>query len=74
MVKAGALAATYSEIEDINTQVTEMAVRYAATGQLPGPQFPRYFRTIVNEPIARALGVRVDDTVRHFSRRPGTGP
>jgi hypothetical protein len=70
MVKAGALATTYSEIEDINTQVAEIAAQYAATGQLPGPQFPRYFRTIVNEPIARALGLRIDDKVRQFSRRP----
>ena len=70
MVKAGALATTYSEIEDINAQVAAMAEQYVATGQLPGPQFPRYFRTIVNEPIARALGIKVDDRVRQFSRQP----
>jgi hypothetical protein len=69
MVKAGALAATYSEIGDVNAQVAEMVAQYIATGQLPGPQFPRYFRTIVNEPIARSLGLKVDDSVRQFSRR-----
>jgi hypothetical protein len=71
LVKAGALAATYSEIEDINRQVVEIVQHYVATGQLPGPQFPRYFRTIVNEPIARSLGIQVDDKVRRFTRRPG---
>lgn len=70
MVKAGALASTYSDIADINTQVAEMAAHYVASGELPGPQFPRYFRTIVNEPIARSLGLVVDDKVRQFSRRP----
>jgi hypothetical protein len=73
MVKAGALATTYSEIEDINAQVAEMTAQYVATGELPGPQFPRYFRTIVNEPIARSLGIKVDDKVRKFSRQPLVG-
>ncbi|MGH8855992.1 MAG: hypothetical protein ACREWI_17150, partial [Telluria sp.] len=47
MVKVGALATTYSEIEDINTQVAEIAAAFVVTGELPPPQFPRYFRTLV---------------------------
>ena len=70
MVKAGALASTYSEIEDINAQVAEMAASYVASGVLPPPQFPRYFRTIVNEGVARSLDVHVSDEVRNFAR-PG---
>ncbi|MGZ5201536.1 MAG: hypothetical protein ACXWC4_17370 [Telluria sp.] len=68
MVKAGALASTYSEIEDIDAQVAEMAASYVATGVLPPPQFPRYFRTVVNEGVAKSLDVRVSDEVRHFAR------
>jgi hypothetical protein len=68
MVKAGALATTYSEIEDINAQVAEMASSYVASGVLPPPQFPRYFRTAVNEGVARSLDVKVSDEVRHFAR------
>jgi hypothetical protein len=68
MVKAGALATTYSDIEDINAQVAEMAANYVATGVLPPPQFPRYFRTAVNEGVAKSLDVRVTDEVRHFAR------
>lgn len=70
MVKAGALGTTYSDVEDINTQVAEIAAAYVAGGQLPAPQFPRYFRTIVNEGVAKSLDVTVDDAARHFARRP----
>jgi hypothetical protein len=68
MVKAGALATTYSEIEDVNAQVAEVAASFVATGQLQPPQFPRYFRTIVNEGVARSLDVSVDDSARQFAR------
>ncbi|MES2298695.1 MAG: hypothetical protein V4582_16750 [Pseudomonadota bacterium] len=70
MVKAGALASTYSEIDDINTQVGEIAAAYAATGELTPPQFPRYFNTVINEGVARSLRVPVDSAARHFARRP----
>ncbi|ALK95319.1 hypothetical protein AB595_26580 [Massilia sp. WF1] len=69
MVKAGALATTYSEIEDIDAQVAEIAGAYVAGGELAPPQFPRYFRTIVNEGVARSLDLTVGDEVRSFSRR-----
>lgn len=68
MVKAGALATTYSEVEDINAQVNEMAASYVTGGELAAPQFPRYFRTIVNEGVARSLDVEVPETVRNFAR------
>lgn len=70
MVKAGALASTYSEIEDINAQVAEMAAAFVASGELERPQFPRYFSTIVNDGVARSLDVTVDDDARNFARRP----
>ena len=70
MVKAGALASTYSDIEDINAQVAEVAATYLASGVLAPPQFPRYFRTIINEAVARSLNVSADSAVRAFARRP----
>jgi ABC-type uncharacterized transport system substrate-binding protein len=70
MVKAGALATTYSEIEDIDAQVAEIASAYVAGGELAPPQFPRYFRTIVNEGVARSLDLTVGDEVRNFARLP----
>ena len=71
MVKVGALATTYSDIEDIDAQVAEIASAYVAGGELAPPQFPRYFRTIVNEGVARSLDLVVGDEVRNFARRPG---
>jgi len=68
MVKVGALASTYSEIEDINAQVAEMAARFVASGELPAPQFPRYFRTAINEGVARSLDIAVSDEARRFAR------
>ena len=68
MVKVGALASTYSEIEDINAQVAEMAAAFVATGELPPPQFPHYFRTAINEGVARSLDVAVSDEARRFAR------
>lgn len=71
MVSSGALATTYSTPEDINLQVAEALRQYAATGELGPPQFPRYFRTAVNEGLARSLRVPVSDAARRFARRPG---
>ena len=57
MVKAGALASTWSSIEDINAQVADMAATFVASGELAPPQFPRYFSTIVNLGVARSLDI-----------------
>ena len=70
LVKAGALASTYSEIEDINAQVDELIADYEASGKLAEPQFPKYFSTIVNEDVARSLNIVVDDSIKKFSRKP----
>ena len=70
MVKAGALATTYSEVEDIDAQVAEIAHAFASTGDLPAPQFPRYFATIVNDGVARSLDLEVSAAARAFARRP----
>jgi ABC-type uncharacterized transport system substrate-binding protein len=74
MVKAGALASTYSGIEDINAQVAEMAAAFVASGELGPPQFPRYFSTIVNEGVARSLDIEVGDAARKFAHRPPARP
>jgi hypothetical protein len=74
MVKAGALATTYSDIEDIDAQVAEIAASYVAGGELPAPQFPRYFRTAVNEGVAGSLEVSLSDAVRRFARPAPAAP
>jgi ABC-type uncharacterized transport system substrate-binding protein len=70
MVRAGALATTYSNIEHINAQVADMAADFVNTGELAPPQFPRYFRTAINEGLARSLQVSVTEEAKKFGREP----
>jgi ABC-type uncharacterized transport system substrate-binding protein len=72
MVNAGALATTFSRIEDIASQVSEMLGELAASGPLPPEQFPKYFSAAINESVARSLNLVVDDRVKRLSNeRPG---
>lgn len=71
VVKAGALASTFSGINDIVAQVDEMLGEYDSTGILPEPQFPKFFDTIVNDDVARSLNIVISEQVPNFSREPG---
>ena len=72
MVRAGALATTYSDIEHINAHVADVAHDFVLTGDLGAPQFPRYFRTVINEGVARSLQVTMSEEARKFGREPVT--
>lgn len=71
LVKAGALATTYSSIEDILAQGSELLSEYVSSSRLPEPQFPKYFSVSVNDSVARSLNLVIDDTVRRLARKPG---
>jgi hypothetical protein len=73
LVKAGALASTVSDTDDILTQFAELIDDYMASGRLPEPQFPKYFRVVVNDSVARALDIVIDDSARKLARRPAEG-
>ena len=49
--------------------MAELAADFVRTGELDPPQFPRYFRTIINEGVASSLDLRVTDAARNFARR-----
>ena len=70
MVRAGALATTYSNIEHINAHVADLVRDFVDTGELAPPQFPRYFRTAINLGVARSLQVSVSDEAKKFGREP----
>jgi hypothetical protein len=74
MVKAGALASTYSDIDDINAQVAEIATAFVATGELAPPQFPHYFSTIINDGVAHSLDVEVSAAARNFAHHAPARP
>lgn len=60
-VKAGALAAVYSQPAQIALQVAEIIQNLPASGSLPAPQSPRYFSVNVNPQVRLSLGLSMDD-------------
>lgn len=70
LVKAGALASSYSDVDDINTQVDELVSEIEVSGKLPEPQWPKYFGVAVNDDVARSLNFVIDDSVRNFGQKP----
>ncbi len=60
-VKAGALAAVYSQPAQIATQVAEILHGLPPNGNLPAPQPPRYFSISINHQVKRSLGLDIDD-------------
>ena len=71
VVKAGALASTFTDINDTVAQIDDMVTDYEASGRLPDPQFPKFFDAIVNEDVARSLNIVISEQVPKFSREPG---
>ena len=60
-VKAGALAAVYSQPWQIAQQVAEIIQNLSASGSLPAPQSPRYFSVDVNPQVRLSLELNMDD-------------
>ncbi|MES2948306.1 MAG: ABC transporter substrate binding protein [Pseudomonadota bacterium] len=60
-VKAGALAAVYSQPGQIAQQVAEIIHNLPASGSLPAPQSPRYFSVSVNPQVRLSLELTMDD-------------
>ena len=61
-VRAGALAAVYSNTKQLARQTAEIAIHaQQAPGILPPPQAPKYFSILVNRQVARSLSIPVMD-------------
>jgi len=59
-VRAGALAAVYTQPEQAGRQAAEIAARSLAGVALPAPQDPQKFTVRINEVLARSLGLAVE--------------
>lgn len=69
MVAAGALAAAYSEIEDVVAQMGEVVDALAA-GRYVEPQHPAFWRVALNDSVARSLNLVIDPGVRTLGDFP----
>jgi len=61
LVRAGAIMALYSKPGQIGHQAAEIAVHSIETGNLPAPQYPKYFTVSVNRQVARSLNIPAPD-------------
>lgn len=71
LVQAGALATTYSTIEDISDQLDGI-VSGLHTGHVVDAGYPLYWRTIFNEQIARSLNIPIPEDARLLMAKPGS--
>ncbi|RZL02900.1 MAG: hypothetical protein EOP36_07080 [Rubrivivax sp.] len=74
-VLAGTLATAYCAVDDVVADLVDLIEGHAGAaggGPLPEPRFPQYWRVIVNESVARSLGVPMSDRVRQMGN-PATG-
>jgi hypothetical protein len=74
-VKAGALLAVYSTPRQIGLQAGAMARAVAQGGVMPTPQYPAEFSVVVNQHVARSLGLSLDESslnerMQRLERRP----
>lgn len=69
MVNAGALAAVYSDMEDIVSHVEEVIHDVRDSGVVPEPQYPKYFSVGINKGVARSLDLIIDESVFKISRK-----
>ena len=61
-VKAGALAAVFTNAMDLAKQAAEIAISaQQAKDMLPPPQVPKYFSIIINRQVQRSLNLQIVD-------------
>ena len=74
-VRAGALLSLYTTPSQIGIQAAVMARQYVQTGALPANQYPTDFMLVVNDYVARSLGLSLDEAalmeqLKRLERRP----
>lgn len=68
MVRAGALATTVTNVDDVIAQLEEIVREIERTRRAPPPQFPKYFSVVLNQDVARSLDVATEDAAALSSR------
>lgn len=61
-VRAGALCAVFSTPQQFAAQANAMIKQFAETGRLPSAQYATEFDVMVNQQVARSLGIQIKET------------
>jgi hypothetical protein len=61
-VRAGALCAVFSTPQQFSTQAALMIRQFAETARLPSAQYSTDFDVMVNQQVARSLGIQIKET------------
>lgn len=69
MVAAGTLASAFTDIDDTVLQLASV-IEQLAVGRLPAPRYPAFWRTVINDNVARSLDVAIDEDTRRLGARP----
>jgi len=72
-VTAGALGAVFSSQEQISDQVAATILAFASSKALPEPQYPRDFTILLNNEVARSLGIELQSTDEIRRRMSSSG-
>lgn len=72
-VNAGTLATAYCAVDDVITDLLDLLDGLGTPGSaLPEPRFPTHWRVVVNDSVARSLGVPITDKVLNLGKpQPG---
>lgn len=73
MVQAGAAGAPFANLDDTLTHLDELLLAIGS-GRIPDPQYPRYWRVVLNDSVVRSLGLNADERVRSLGSRPAGVP
>lgn len=69
MVTAGTLATAYASIDDYVADVAEVIDAFAL-GRMPAARYPKFWRVLINENVARSLDVPISSGVRNMGEFP----
>ena len=61
-VRAGALASTYTPIDDFAREAATLIRHWLENGVWPAPRYPEHFNIVVNRQVARSLNILVPKT------------
>jgi putative tryptophan/tyrosine transport system substrate-binding protein len=69
-VEAGMIGATFATPNDVADHVEELVRNLRYPIQLPGESYPKYWRSAVNESVAKSMSIKVSSAAFSFRHTP----